>query len=316
MMRVIYAAVFSFIICLLVGPPSISLLRRLKFGQSIRIDGPQSHLQKSGTPTMGGVIIVLAIIVAIFFFVNDLTDAIWVVFAVVGFGFIGLLDDLVIIVSKRSLGLKAREKLVGQIALATLIAFYVYSRPELGTQVMIPFTRQWIDLGILYIPFAVFVLVALSNAVNITDGLDGLAAGTVAIAASAFAYISLRSGNTDLGVVAAAIAGACLGFSWFNAYPAQVFMGDTGALALGAGLATLSLLLKRELVVPLVGGVFVIETLSVVIQVTVYKLTRKRVFRMSPIHHHFELKGWMETKVVTRFWIIGLLCGIIGILSA
>lgn len=316
MMSVVYAAVFSFIICLLVGPFSISLLRRLKFGQSIRIDGPQSHLQKSGTPTMGGIIIVLAIIIAVFFFVNDLTDAIWVMFAVVGFGFIGLLDDLVIIVAKRSLGLKAREKLFGQIALATLIAFYVYGRPELGTQVMIPFTRQWIDLGILYIPFAVFVLVALSNAVNITDGLDGLAAGTVAIAASAFAYISLRSGNTDLTVVAAAIAGACLGFSWFNAYPAQVFMGDTGALALGAGLGTLSLLLKRELVVPLVGGVFVIETLSVVIQVTVYKLTRKRVFKMSPIHHHFELKGWMETKVVTRFWIIGLLCGIIGILSA
>jgi phospho-N-acetylmuramoyl-pentapeptide-transferase len=316
MMRVIYAAVFSFIICLLVGPISISLLRRLKFGQSIRIDGPQSHLGKAGTPTMGGIIIVVAIIAAVFLFINDLTDAIWVVFAIVGFGFIGLLDDLVIIISKRSLGLKAREKLFGQIALATLIAFYVYSRPELGSQVMIPFARQWIDLGMLYVPFAVFVLVALSNAVNITDGLDGLAAGTVAIASSAFAYISLGSGNTDLSVVAAAIAGACLGFSWFNAYPAQVFMGDTGALALGAGLATLSLLLKKELVIPLVGGVFVIETLSVVIQVIVYKMTRKRVFRMSPIHHHFELKGWMETKVVTRFWIIGLLCGIIGILGA
>lgn len=316
MMNIIYAAIFSFIICLLIGPFSISLLRRLKLGQSVRTDGPQSHLRKSGTPTMGGIIIIIGIIVSAFFFVRDFTDAIWVLFAIVGFGFIGLLDDLVIIVARRSLGLKAREKLFGQIALATLMAFYVYSRPELGTQLMIPFTRQWIDLGILYIPFAVFMLVALSNAVNITDGLDGLAAGTVAIAASAFAYIGLRSGNTDLAVVAAAIAGACLGFSWFNAYPAQVFMGDTGALALGAGLGAIAILLKRELVVPLVGGVFVIETLSVIIQVIFYKLTRKRIFRMSPIHHHFELKGWMETKVVTRFWIIGLLCGIIGVLSA
>jgi phospho-N-acetylmuramoyl-pentapeptide-transferase len=316
MIRVVYAAVFSFIVCLIIGPMSIALLRRLKFGQSIRIDGPQSHLQKSGTPTMGGIIMVFAIVAVVFFFISDITDVIWVIFAIIGFGFIGLLDDLVIIISKRSLGLKAREKLFGQIALGTMIAFYVYNSPELGHEVMIPFTRQWIDLGIFYIPFAVFVLVALSNAVNITDGLDGLAAGTVAIASSAFAYISLRCGNVDLSITAATIAGACLGFSWFNAYPAQVFMGDTGALALGAGLGTLSLLVKRELAVPLIGGVFVIEALSVIIQVIVYKLTKKRIFRMSPIHHHFELEGWMETKVVTRFWIIGLLCGIIGILSA
>jgi phospho-N-acetylmuramoyl-pentapeptide-transferase len=316
MNNIIYAAVFSFILCLLVGPFSISVLRRLKFGQSVRIDGPQTHLKKSGTPTMGGVIIIVVIILAVIFFVRDFTDALWVLFALVGFGFIGFLDDFIMIISKRSLGLKAREKLLGQIALSLFLAFAVYNSPELGTQVMIPFTDQWIDLGIFYIPFAMFVVVALSNAVNITDGLDGLAAGTVAIASGAFAYISLQSGNTELAVVAAAITGACLGFSWFNSYPAQVIMGDTGALALGSALAALALFLKRELVLPLVGGVFVIETLSVIIQVVSYKLTRKRVFRMSPIHHHFELKGWMETKVVTRFWLIGLLCGIMGILSA
>ena len=205
MNNIIYAAVFSFILCLLVGPFSISVLRRLKFGQSVRIDGPQTHLKKSGTPTMGGVIIIVVIILAVIFFVRDFTDALWVLFALVGFGFIGFLDDFIMIISKRSLGLKAREKLLGQIALSLFLAFAVYNSPELGTQVMIPFTDQWIDLGIFYIPFAMFVVVALSNAVNITDGLDGLAAGTVAIASGAFAYISLQSGNTELAVVAAAI---------------------------------------------------------------------------------------------------------------
>ncbi len=298
------------------GPVLITVLKKKHVGQSIRSDGPKSHLNKAGTPTMGGIIIIIAISIVVLTLVSDFTDAGWVLFAILGFGIIGFIDDLLIIVSRKSLGLKAREKLFVQIVLAGMLAFYIYSRAELGTQVVIPFTDRWYDLSFLYIPFAVIVIVGSSNAVNLTDGLDGLAAGTVAIAAGAFLYISLQSGNMELAIVSAAIIGSCLGFSWFNAYPAQVFMGDTGALALGAGLAALSLLLKAELSLLIVGGVFVMETLSVVIQVVIYKLTGRRLFRMSPLHHHFELGGWMETKVVTRFWIIGLLCGILGILGA
>lgn len=316
MTRALYAAVTSLAICLVIGPALIAFLRRLKFGQSIRLDGPQSHLKKSGTPTMGGIMILLAVLGVVVLFVRDFSDVAWVLVIMFGYGLLGFLDDIIIIISKRSLGLRAREKLFGQVVLAAIVAFYVYSRPELGTRVMIPYTREWMDLGAWYVLLAIVALVGSANAVNFTDGLDGLAAGTVAISAGTFMFIAFRSGNHELSIIAAAILGACIGFSWFNSYPAQVIMGDTGSLALGGGLACIALLLKRELILPIVGGVFVMEMLSVVIQVVIFKLTGKRVFRMSPIHHHFELKGWMETKIVTRFWILALLFGILGVLGA
>ncbi len=315
MLSLIYAAAVSFGIGLVIGPPSISILRRLKFGQRVRSDGPKAHLKKSGTPTMGGVIILTALLISTFIFARDLEYLAWVVFITLGYGLIGLLDDLLIIITKRSLGLKARYKLIGQILIAGLLALYSIVDPNLGTEVLIPFTGQWIDLGWLYPFFAVFMVVGISNAVNLTDGLDGLAAGTAGIAAFFFAIIAFSLGRMDMAIFCAALVGACLGFSWFNVHPAQVFMGDTGSLALGGALSSVAVLLKRELFLVIIGGIFVIEASSVIIQVISFRLTGRRVFRMSPIHHHFELSGWTETKIVTRFWILGLIFGLIGLLA-
>lgn len=317
MIYAVYAGLIAFGIALLIGPGIIRFLTRMRFGQTVRADGPKEHLKKSGIPTMGGIIMIVAITVASLL-VRPKGDLLpWALFATLGFGLIGLVDDSLIIIGRRSLGLRARYKLLGQIILALLLGLYALTDPDLGTSISVPFVDTRVDLGILYVPFAIFVIVGSSNAVNLTDGLDGLAAGTVALAALAYAAISLKLQAFDLAAFSCAIAGACLGFSWFNSHPAQVFMGDTGSLALGAALGSLGVLTKTELSLLIIGGVFVIETLSVILQVLYFRLTHgRRIFRMSPLHHHFELSGWREPKVVVRFWIVGAVFALLGLVGA
>ncbi|MEW6228163.1 MAG: phospho-N-acetylmuramoyl-pentapeptide-transferase [Bacillota bacterium] len=298
------------------APASIRILRRMKFGQSVRADGPAAHQKKAGTPTMGGIMILIAVLVGTFLFSERATDAAWALFITLGFGAIGLADDFIIVVARRPLGLRARHKIVAQVILAGLLGLFAITEPHLGSSVEIPFLHRQVDLGLGYVVFAVLVMISASNGVNLTDGLDGLAAGTVALAAFTYSVIAASLGASDLATFAAALAGSCVGFSWFNSHPAQVIMGDTGSLALGAALGTLAILTKTELLLLLIGGVFVIETLSVMIQVTYFRLTRgRRIFKMSPLHHHFELSGWQEPKVVTRFWILGLVFSVLGLMS-
>ncbi|MGE5586839.1 MAG: phospho-N-acetylmuramoyl-pentapeptide-transferase [Clostridia bacterium] len=315
MSREIYAALVAIGTVIAIGPASIRILRRMKFGQSIRSNGPATHLAKAGTPTMGGIMILLGVFVATLLFAPRTLGSAWALFITLGFGAIGLADDFIIVVAKRSLGLRARYKLGAQIVLAILLGLFAAARPELGTAVSVPFLGQRLDLGPGYVAFAAFVVVSASNAVNLTDGLDGLASGTVAIAALTYGVIATQRGAVDVAVFAFALAGACVGFAWFNCHPAQVIMGDTGSLALGAALGCLAILTKTEILLVVIGGVFVVEALSVIIQVTYFRLTGgRRVFRMSPLHHHFELSGWQEPKVVTRFWIFGLVFAVLGML--
>ncbi len=315
-LRTVYAAVTAFLIALASGPVVIAYLRKLKFGQTIRTEGPKEHLKKTGIPTMGGVLIILATTLAALLFRGDSDAVIYALLATVGYGLIGLIDDFIIVVKKRSLGLRARDKLLGQIVLAVLLGLYMLQGSQ-GTAIYIPFTRSILQPPAwLYLFLVVGVMTGSANAVNLTDGLDGLAAGSTAIAAVAYAIICLALGRWDLAIFAAAIAGACLGFSWYNSHPAQVFMGDTGSLGLGAALGAISILTGTQLFLVIIGGLFVIETLSVMMQVTYFRLTGgRRIFRMSPLHHHFELAGWAEPKVVFRFWMIGFLFAILGLLG-
>lgn len=315
MTREVCAALAALAIMIATGPAAIKILHRMKFGQSIRSDGPATHQKKAGTPTMGGIMILVGVFASTLLLAPGMLGAAWALLITLGFGAIGLADDFIIVVARRSLGLRARYKLVAQIILAGLLGVFVVTRPELGTAVRIPFLNKAVDLGPGYVAFAILVVIGASNAVNLTDGLDGLAAGTVAIAALTYGVVAASRGSHDLAVFASALTGACVGFAWFNCHPAQVIMGDTGSLALGAALGCLAILTKTELLLVLVGGVFVVEALSVVIQVTYFRLTHgKRVFRMSPLHHHFELSGWQEPKVVTRFWILGLVFSVLGML--
>ncbi|HHT72651.1 MAG TPA: phospho-N-acetylmuramoyl-pentapeptide-transferase [Firmicutes bacterium] len=312
------AALIAFGLAVLAGPGTIYYLRRLKFGQQVRSDGPKTHLKKAGTPSMGGVLILLALAVAVVLTSSMGRDVSIALLATLGYGVIGLLDDGLKIIAKRSLGLRARDKLVGQIGIALLISLFALSQDGLNTSLIVPFVKTSIELHpVVFVIFNILVMVAASNAVNITDGLDGLAAGTTATAALAFAILAWLSGSHDLAVFFAAVAGACLGFAWFNAHPAQVFMGDTGSLGLGAALAAGAILTGTTLFLPIIGGLFVVETLSVIIQVAYFRLTKgKRVFRMAPLHHHFELGGWSETTVMIRFWLLGLVCAAVGLLGA
>lgn len=317
---VVMILAISFLITVLVSPIVIPFLKRLKFGQSIREEGPKSHYKKSGTPTMGGVMIVLSIVVTTMimmmkFFSSEMNYEMWLLLlALVGFGLIGFLDDFIKIALKRNLGLTSKQKLFGQLAVA-FIFYIILHVNDFPTYIHIPGTTiQW-ELGWLYPLFIVFIMVGSSNAVNLTDGLDGLLAGTAAVAFGAFALIAANSFpefNTPM-VFSLAVVGALLGFLVFNAHPAKVFMGDTGSLALGAAIAAVAILMKLEVVLAIIGGVFVIETLSVIIQVISFKTTGKRVFKMSPLHHHYELKGWSEWRVVTTFWIVGIIFATIGI---
>lgn len=303
----------AFILSLVAGPRTIAFLRRFKLGQQIRGDGPKSHLGKAGTPTMGGILMVVTIVVAVIVFPPVTHNNVLMLFATIGFGVVGFLDDFIKIVAKRSLGLRAREKLVGQFGVAFLVALYASSR--VGTDLLVPFGGQTIVLPTLvYIPFSTIVLVGAANAVNITDGIDGLAAGSTAISAAAMGLLCYFLGYPDLSLFFGAVAGACLGFTWFNGPPAQVFMGDTGSLALGAALGTGAILSKTSLVLPILGGLFVIETLSVIIQVLYFKLTKgKRFFKMAPLHHHFEVLGVPESKIMLRFWLVSLVFAVVGL---
>lgn len=309
MQDLLLAAGTAFIIALIAGPVFIPVLRRLKFGQSIRQEGPERHYAKAGTPTMGGVIILLGLIISSVLFAGSSTEVWLALFITIGHGLIGFLDDFIKVVLKRSLGLKARQKLAGQIIMAVALAYIGSVYFGRGTDLWIPIVGVNVDFGPLYYVLIFFVLVGTTNAVNLTDGLDGLAAGTTVVAALAYAAIAASFGKPDLAVFSVALAGACLGFLKYNSHPAKIFMGDTGSLALGGALASVAVLTKTELLLVIVGGVFVVEALSVIIQVISFKSTGKRVFRMSPIHHHFELGGWSEKRVVTVFWLAGAFCG-------
>lgn len=309
----------AFLITVLLSQVFIPFLKRLKFGQSIREEGPKSHLQKSGTPTMGGLMIIVSVVITAIIMVNKFTGGpigyeLWLLlFVLLGFGLLGFLDDFIKVALKRNLGLTSKQKLIGQLLIA--IVFYIILRiNNFSTYIQVPGTNiQW-ELGWVYAILVVFMLVGASNAVNLTDGLDGLLAGTAAIAFGAFAILAwYRFPQFEIYIFALAVVGALLGFLVFNAHPAKVFMGDTGSLALGAAIAAVAILTKQEILLVLIGGVFVIETLSVIIQVISFKTRGKRVFRMSPLHHHYELIGWSEWRVVTTFWLVGLVCASLGI---
>ena len=315
MKQLIYATIISFIIAIIIGPIIIPILEKLKFGQSIREEGPKSHIRKTGTPTMGGIIIIISVFIASMVFARESADLIIAMIVSLGFGVIGFIDDFIKIVLKRNLGLRAYQKLIGQLIIAGIVSVYAANHPYIGTSLLIPFTTEYLNLGVLYIPFTIFVVVGVANSVNLTDGLDGLAAGVTLIVAVFFALASLGLGYTGLTIFAGTIAGACLGFLRFNFHPAQVFMGDTGSLALGGAVAALAVLTRMQLFLPIIGGIYMVETLSVIMQVTSFKLTGKRIFKMSPLHHHFELKGIHETKVVISFWVVALILALISILA-
>ncbi|MDR4886592.1 phospho-N-acetylmuramoyl-pentapeptide-transferase [Fredinandcohnia sp. QZ13] len=313
---VIYSIAIGFIISVILSPIFIPFLRRLKFGQSIREEGPKSHQKKSGTPTMGGIIILVSIILTTILVSTRLGElsvtTYLLLFVTLGYGVLGFLDDFIKVVLKRNLGLTSLQKLLGQIAIA-IIFYFIFKQNNFSTAISIPGTDFEFELGILYVFLLIFWLVGFSNAVNLTDGLDGLVSGTAAIAFGAFAVLAWNQAQYDVAIFCVAVVGAVLGFLVFNANPAKVFMGDTGSLALGGAIATVAITLKLEILLILIGGVFVIETLSVIIQVISFKTTGRRVFRMSPLHHHYELVGWSEWRVVVTFWTVGLLCAILGI---
>ena len=330
--RAILGALTSLLISFIIGPIMIRKLSSNKIGQSIRELGPQSHYEKSGTPTMGGALILVAITISTLLWADLGNRYIWVILLVtLGYGVIGFIDDYRKVIKRNSDGLSARAKYLGQSIIGFKAAIFLYKTAAVPaeTQFIIPFFKEvMLDMGWMYVVLTYFVIVGTSNAVNLTDGLDGLAimpSVMVAAGLGVFAYLSGHAAFSDylaipylpnsgeLIVFCAALVGAGLGFLWFNAYPAMVFMGDVGALALGAALGVLAVLVRQEIVLMIMGGVFVMETLSVIIQVASFKLTGKRVFRMAPIHHHFELKGWPEPRVIVRFWIITVILVLIGL---
>ncbi|AKS37953.1 phospho-N-acetylmuramoyl-pentapeptide-transferase [Anoxybacillus gonensis] len=313
---ILFTAGLAFIITVVLSPIFIPFLRRLKFGQSIREEGPKSHQKKSGTPTMGGLMILLSLSITTFvmsdLFFERTAQTYLLLFVTIGYGLLGFVDDFIKVVMKRNLGLTSKQKLAGQLFIA-LVFYFFFQHYSISTVVSIPGTNVSIDLGAAYILLIIFMLVGGSNAVNFTDGLDGLLAGTAAIAFGAYAVLAWNQGQYDIAIFSVAVVGAVLGFLVFNAHPAKVFMGDTGSLALGGAIVTVAILTKLEILLVIIGGVFVIETLSVIIQVISFKTTGKRVFRMSPLHHHYELIGWSEWRVVVTFWAVGLLFAILGI---
>ncbi|WNC72967.1 phospho-N-acetylmuramoyl-pentapeptide-transferase [Thalassotalea psychrophila] len=329
--RAICATLTALIASLYLGPKLIRYLQKMLIGQTVRDDGPESHLSKSGTPTMGGILILGTILLSILLW-TDLTNSYVqiIIFVTVSFGLIGFVDDYRKVVRKDANGLIARWKYFWQTVAGLGTAIYLYSlSAPADTTLLIPFVKEVMpQLGLFYIVFTYFVIVGTSNAVNLTDGLDGLAIVPTILVAGAFAVFAYVTGNinfsaylnlphirevSEIVVVCTSIVGAGLGFLWFNTYPAQVFMGDVGSLALGALLGVIAVLVKQELVLFIMGGIFVVETLSVILQVGSYKLRAKRIFRMAPIHHHYELKGWPEPRVIVRFWIISVVLVLIGL---
>jgi phospho-N-acetylmuramoyl-pentapeptide-transferase len=328
--RTIYASITALILCFIIGPWLIRELGSHQIGQAIRRDGPESHLAKEGTPTMGGLLIVPAVVVPTLLWANLTNPYIWIaVFVTVGFGAVGFVDDYKKVILRDSRGLSAKWKFLLQVLLAGVAATLIYLDIGIDDKVSIPFFKRLNPgLGLFYIPFIILVIVGASNAVNLTDGLDGLAIGPSIIAAGTYMLFAYLTGHVkiasylqilyvpgagELTIFCGAMAGAGIGFLWYNTYPAQVFMGDTGSLSLGAALGVVAVMVKQEIVLLLVGGVFVMEALSVIFQVFSYKTTRRRIFRMAPVHHHFELKGWAEPKIIVRFWIISIILALLAI---
>jgi phospho-N-acetylmuramoyl-pentapeptide-transferase len=328
--RTIYAMITALLVCFVLGPWIIRKLESLQARQVIRTDGPESHLQKQGTPTMGGVMILAAIVIPTLLWADLSNQYVWIVlFITIGYGLIGFMDDYKKVVEKNSKGLSARQKMFWQVLLAGAVAVFLFLKPDFSAELFFPFFKRFHpDLWIWFIPFVTLVIVGASNAVNLTDGLDGLAIGPVAINAATymlFAYVAGHAtlsaylqiprvvGAGELAIVCGAMVGAGLGFLWFNSYPAEVFMGDVGSLSLGGTLGTIAVLTKQEILLVIVGGVFVVEALSVIFQVGSYKYRGKRIFRMAPIHHHFELKGVAEPKIIVRFWIITIILALVAI---
>lgn len=329
--RTLMAGIMALSVSFFLGPWLIALLTKKQIGQQIRSDGPSTHLSKAGTPTMGGVLILFSLTFATLL-LADLTNAhVWLALGVtLGFGMVGFLDDYQKLTRRNSAGISGRHKLAAQFVIALLAAFVLANLPGFTSTVTVPFLKDVrLDLGWGYLPFAAFVMVGASNAVNLTDGLDGLAIGPVIITGATYAIFTYVSGHVEIAkylqvpyiagagevaVFCGALAAAGLGFLWFNAYPAQMFMGDIGSLSLGAALGMVALICKQEAVLVIAGGVFVVEAISVIFQVGSYKLRKKRIFRMAPLHHHFELLGWPEPLIIVRFWIVSIICAL-GALS-
>lgn len=326
--RTFGATITSVVMCMMLGPSFIRFLQRKQMGQAIRDDGPQSHLSKKGTPTMGGGLILIGIVIPVLLWADLTNKNIWIaLLTTLLCGVIGYVDDYKKVVQKNPKGISARQKLIAQTLVAAGAATAIYLLRDTPPDLKFPFFKDWsLHLGLLFIPFATFVIVGTSNAVNLTDGLDGLAVGPTITTSATFLILSYAAGHAkiaeylqipyvmgsgELAVFCGAVAASCLGFLWFNTYPAQVFMGDVGSLALGAALGIVAVITKNEILLALCGGIFVMEALSVMAQVASFKMTGKRVFRMAPIHHHFELKGWAEPKVIVRFWIISVLLALV-----
>jgi phospho-N-acetylmuramoyl-pentapeptide-transferase len=332
--RTAFAALTALLISFILGPWLIERMKHIKLGQFIREEGPKSHQQKAGTPTMGGILINVAIVIPTILWADIRNPYIWIIlFVTCAYGAIGFIDDYRKLAKKRNLGLTSKEKFAAQFIVALLAALAIAYLPMLknnySTAITFPFIKDVaLNLGILYIPFVMVVLVGASNAVNLTDGLDGLAIGSTLVAATTYTVLTYAAGNVkiadylriawvpqtgELAVFCGAMVGASLGFLWFNAHPAEIFMGDVGSLALGGAIGCLAVMIKQEILLVLVGGLFVMEALSVILQVASFKLTGRRIFKMSPLHHHFELSGWKETKVVVRFWIIAIMFAMLSL---
>jgi phospho-N-acetylmuramoyl-pentapeptide-transferase len=310
--KILAATLAAMVIAVFVGPRFIRWLQRRGIGQNIRELGPERHNAKQGTPTMGGLLILGAAFVPFLIFASKNVPSLVVFILTFGSGGIGLADDLIKQRRQRSLGLSARTKLLLQVPLVAVAVFVALRFGGVDTELTVPFVKSGLAIGGFYYVFAFFLVSGFSNAVNLTDGLDGLAAGTVAVALLALAGTAFLRGEIDLAVFAACLTGACVGFLWYNSHPAAVFMGDTGSLALGAGLGGMAIATETEILLLLVGGLFVAEALSVMIQVVSFRLVHKRVFLMTPIHHHFELMGWSETKIIVRFWIVAAILAASG----
>ena len=329
--RTIIASITALLICLFLGQWMIQKLQEMQIGQQIRDDGPQSHLAKKGTPTMGGILIILAVVVSTLLWTNLSDVYVWMILLVtIGYGLTGFIDDYRKLAGKSSKGVSGKTRLTAEITIALFVSLILYIKPGFNSQITIPFFKTVLpNLGWGYVLLSTFIIVGAANAVNLTDGLDGLAIGPVVICFATYLLFAYFAGNVkvasylqivhvsgvgELTVFCGAIVGAGLGFLWFNAYPAEIFMGDVGSLSLGGALGTIAIITKQEILLVIVGGIFVMETFSVIFQVGYFKITGgKRILRMAPLHHHFELKGWAEPKVIVRFWIISILLALLAI---
>lgn len=309
---VLIAFTFSVILC----PIFIPFLKKLKFGQFIRDDGPKAHLKKSGTPTMGGLIILCSIVITSLFYIKDNMDVLPILFVTLGFGLIGFLDDYIKVVLKRNLGLRAWQKMFGQILVTAIFAYYLINFTDVGTAMIIPFSSgKYLDISYMFIPLLFVVFLGTVNGVNFTDGLDGLASSVTVLVATFFSVVAIGTGS-GISPITCAVAGSLLGFLIYNVYPARVFMGDTGSLALGGFVAATAFMLRMPLFIVIVGFIYLLEVISVMLQVGYFKATKgKRIFRMAPIHHHFELGGWSETRVVAIFSIVTAILCLIGLMA-